>query len=227
MQHQSQDGDQTKYLPPPPPTTYQSVKLSAEHVWKDVVSEGENLMKQSVPLAKDLGVVAKGAAVVAKDFVDHAISNWMTSAADSRAMSHDLDARTTHTVTAQRSSKEPATPAQYMSSEPPTYSLQPSTSPTPEQDEPSLSDSETTVIANALIDEELTTADVETEEVKAFLAAFRKAKAMKMEDIPLGEPVFEDPEELEELLPRGEWGRRYVDFAEIGLTQCGTAYPKV
>lgn len=190
-----QDGDQTKYVPPPPPTTFQAMRQSAEYAWKDVVSEGENLMKQSVPIAKDIGVVAKEAAVVAKDFVGKTVSKLVSPSYDSgAAVVRDGDASAVCTIA------PPIRPASISTR---TWTPPPNAFTHPLQRNQPLSDSESTAIANAVIDEELTTGDVETEEVKAFLTEYRRAKLAAMEDIPLGEPVVEDADELEELMPRG------------------------
>ncbi|KAL9025450.1 MAG: hypothetical protein Q9196_005731 [Gyalolechia fulgens] len=181
------DGDQTKYVPPPPSTTYRSVMQSAEHVWKDVVSESENLMKHTVPMAKDLGVA------VAQGFVDHARSNWTNPATDpgGAAPHDDPDARTV----AAPHAHGPRIPAEDGSATNTTPWCPPPPSAHIAAQGPGkrpLSDEEATAVANAVLDEELTTADVETEAVKAFLAAFRRAKAMELDEIRFGGPVVEE-----------------------------------
>ncbi|KAL8937367.1 MAG: hypothetical protein Q9216_004455 [Gyalolechia sp. 2 TL-2023] len=177
------DGDQTKYLPPPPPTTYRSLLQSAEHVWKDVVSEGESLMKHSMPLAKDLGIVAKGAAVVAKDLMGSAVSSWMpSSSSSSSSPSSSSSAAAARANSGSPAARDPDA----RTSTTTTYGIVTTTTTKPTESNHPLTDSETTAIANALIDDELSTADVETEEVRVFLVAYRRAKVMEMEEIPLG-----------------------------------------
>ncbi|KAL8720160.1 MAG: hypothetical protein Q9225_002926 [Loekoesia sp. 1 TL-2023] len=152
--------------------------MSATQAWDGVTSDSlttENLVKHTVPLAKDLGVIAKEAAVAAKEFVEQAVEKIMAasvtdSGADSRTAVSRHNSVTTVDV------KGFIMPAEEGLSKNVTGCWSPPLNAfdAKKQGQPRLSDVEEIAIANAIMDGELSTRDNNGSEVKTFLAKFRK-----------------------------------------------------
>ncbi|KAL9604357.1 MAG: hypothetical protein Q9219_000545 [cf. Caloplaca sp. 3 TL-2023] len=176
------DGDQTKYVPPPPP--YQSVK----DAWEDITTDGltrENVLKHSGPVAKDLGVAAKEAAVAtkeaavaAKGFVGHAFGKVMETAAAAR-----LDLGSSTAAAAAASAYNSVLSSQSSSnvtgSYPPTPLTVETKVETAAERRLRLSIMEETALADAYLSGELPLVDKQSDEVQAFLARFREQQALE------------------------------------------------
>ncbi|KAI4290495.1 MAG: hypothetical protein L6R35_000219 [Caloplaca aegaea] len=179
------DGDQTKYIPL---NLHQSLTASARIALDGVINEPltkDNIMKNSAPLAKDLGAVAKDTAIAAAAAVERAWAKLSTtnSAAASAAVpgpgpvaasrhGPELMTVTLRSPLAAETSSLPTAAA-------PTWEPVPHAfAPKPKKSRPRLSDQEEMAIANAVLDGRLKTGAKHRDEVRAFLAAFRKEQAL-------------------------------------------------
>ncbi|KAI4155677.1 MAG: hypothetical protein LQ341_000144 [Variospora aurantia] len=181
------DGDQTKYIPP---SLHQSLTASARIALDGVINEPltrDNIMKNSAPLAKDLGAVAKDTAIAAAAAVERAWAKL--SATNSAATSAAGPGPGPGPVTASRHGPELMTVtlrsplAAEASSLPiaaaPTWEPVPhALAPKPKKPRSHLSDQEEVAIANAVLDGRLKTGAKHRDDVRAFLAAFRKEQAL-------------------------------------------------
>ncbi|KAL8989069.1 MAG: hypothetical protein Q9177_001967 [Variospora cf. flavescens] len=179
------DGDQTKYIPP---SLHQSLTASARIALDGVINEPltkDNIMKNSAPLAKDLGAVAKDTAIAAAAAVERAWAKLSTtnSAAASAAVpapgpvtalrhGPELMTVTLRSPLAAETSSLPTAAA-------PTWEPVPHAfAPKSKKPRPRLSDQEEMAIANAILDGRLKTGAKHLDDVRAFLAAFRKEQAL-------------------------------------------------
>ncbi|KAL8902205.1 MAG: hypothetical protein Q9207_004829 [Kuettlingeria erythrocarpa] len=191
-----QDGDQTKYIPP---TLTQSLTASMKIAVDGMMNEPltkENLLRNTSPLAQDLGTVTKHGLGVAAGWAGQTLVKiGSAAAAYGQAMTSSSSAL----------------------AKPPTGDVRPNT-----KAQPNLSGLEENAITSAVLNGRLRAADKDSEEVKAFLANFRKGQGGmqwtagreadasddegEMEEIDLGKPFVEDPDVVEDLQPGGESG---------------------
>ncbi|KAI4201493.1 MAG: hypothetical protein LQ346_002179 [Caloplaca aetnensis] len=143
-----QDGDQTKYIPP---TLTQSLTASMKIAVDGMMNEPltkENLLRNTSPLAQDLGIVTKHGLGVAAGWAGQTLIKIGSAAAAYG-----------QTMTSSSSAL----------AKPPTGALGPNT-----KAQPNLSDSEENAITSAVVNGQLRAADKDSEEVKAFLANFKE-----------------------------------------------------
>ncbi|KAL8954983.1 MAG: hypothetical protein Q9193_006979 [Seirophora villosa] len=169
------DGDQTKYIPP---TRSQSLTASAKIVLDGMIHEPltkENIMRNSAPLAKDLGAVAKDAAIAAAGFVRRAwgkrSATNATAAAPGQIAASSLGHESSvimRSLPAETSSVRAAA-----AWEPGPHAFEHKS-----RIQPRLSEQEETAIANAVLDGRLKTGGKHRDDARAFLAAFRKGQAL-------------------------------------------------
>lgn len=169
------DGDQTKYIPP---TRSQSLTASAKIVLDGMIHEPltkKNIVRNSAPLAKDLGAVAKDAAIAAAGVVQRA---WgKRSATNSTAAAPGQIAASSH-------GHESSVIMRSLPAETSSVHAAAAWEPAPHAFEhkskiqPRLSEQEETAIANAVLDGRLNTGGKHRDDVRAFLAAFRKGQAL-------------------------------------------------
>lgn len=151
--------------------------MSATQAWDGVTSDSlttENLVKHTVPLAKDLGVVAKEAAVAAKGLVGKAVEKMIAvsmidSGADPSAVASGHNNVAIVDVEGFMVPAEGGLSDVTGSWSPPSNAFDAKT-----QGQPRLSDVEEIAIANAIIDGDLSARNKNGSEEKAFLAKFRK-----------------------------------------------------
>ncbi|KAL8917931.1 MAG: hypothetical protein Q9208_007674 [Pyrenodesmia sp. 3 TL-2023] len=188
------DGDQTKYIPP---TISQSLAASAKLALDGIMNEPltkENLMRNTAPLAQDIGMVTKQGLGVAAGWAGQTlIKIGSAAAAYGQAITPNSSASVNPT---------------------------PGASDLYDKTGRNLSDSEQNAITKAILNGQLHTRDKHSKAVKAFLANWRKEQAVmewttkrgagtfddngEMEEIDLGEPYVDDPDVVEDLQPGGE-----------------------
>lgn len=166
-----QDGDQTRYIPP---TLSQSLTASAKLAVDGIMHEpltAENLVKNTAPLAKDLGEVAKGAVISGAGWAGETLVRIGAAAVSSKAgeaVSRYIGA--SDTVPQSSAAKSSTNVASF---EPPSNAFASKT-----KSQPTLSDIEEMAIANAIADGTLKPGDKGSGAVKAFLKRFRQEQAV-------------------------------------------------
>ncbi|KAL9021738.1 MAG: hypothetical protein Q9185_001102 [Variospora sp. 1 TL-2023] len=176
------NGDQTKYIPL---SLHQSLTASARIALDGVINEPlthDNIMKNSAPLAKDLGAVAKDTAIAAAAAVERAWAKLSAtnSAAASAAVPEPVAASRhgPELMTVTLRSPLAAETSSLPTAAPPTWEPVPHAfAPKPEKPRPRLSDQEEMAIANAVLDGRLKTG--ESTATKSGLFSRRSGKSKR------------------------------------------------
>lgn len=161
-----------------PPTRSQCLTASAKIVLDGMINEPltkENIVRNSAPLAKDLGAMAKDAAIAAAGVVQRA---WgKRSATNSTAAAPGQIAASSHghdsSVIMRSLPAETSSVHAAAAWEPGPHAFEYKS-----KIQPRLSEQEESAVANAVLDGRLNTGGKHRDDVRAFLAAFRKGQAL-------------------------------------------------